>query len=361
MGVRGLRLKRLQETLRGLKVDALLVTSLKNVRYLSNFSGTAAFLFITPGPCFFVTDFRYKTQAKIEVKGFELRFYGYADSLDKIKGLARELKVRDLGFEGGEVSFSTYQRWRKALAGIKFHPTKDLIESMRIVKDDDEIRIIKKAIAIAEGAFLETIGGIRAGLRERDVALELEYQIRRRGGNRVPFDIIVASGKRGALPHGVATDKVIKSGEPVTIDMGAEYSGYHSDMTRALIVGKKVAKRYKKIYNLVLEAQSEAIGKVRPGVHCKEIDSTARGIIAKAGYSQYFEHGTGHGIGLAVHELPKILPNSKGTLEMGMLFTVEPGIYIPDLGGVRIEDMVLVTKTGCRVLTALPKAWGWWE
>ncbi len=360
--MQNLRLQRLQERLEELKIDALLVTSLKNVRYLSNFSGTAAFLFITPGPCFFVTDFRYKTQARIEVKGFKLRFYGYTDStIEAIKELLRELKVKNIGFEAGEVSFDTYHSWSKELPNVNFQPTKDLIESLRIVKDEDEIKTIKKAINIAEKAFLETAGKIKAGIREKEIALELEYQIRKRGGGMIPFDTIVASGKRGALPHGVATGKVIKSGEPATIDTGATYSGYNSDMTRALIVGKKVTKRYKEIYNLVLEAQMEAISNVKPGVPWKEIDSIARGIIAKAGYGQYFEHGTGHGIGLAVHELPKITPKGNGILEEGMLFTIEPGIYIPNFGGVRIEDMVLVTSTGYKVLTTLPKEWGWWE
>jgi Xaa-Pro aminopeptidase len=226
-----------------------------------------------------------------------------------------------------------------------------------MVKAASEIREITLAVERAEKAFRSVKKAFRVGASERQLALEMEYQMRRNGALQPAFDTIVASGKRGAMPHGIASDKRLKSAELIVVDFGAESNGYFSDMTRTLYLGKRLTGKKREIFDAVRDAQAAAIDAVRPGITFAEIDKTARDVIKKAGFGDYFGHGTGHGIGLEVHEAPYVAPGNRKIVEEGMIFTVEPGIYLPGLCGVRIEDMVSVTGNGCRSLTSLPKSW----
>lgn len=229
--------------------------------------------------------------------------------------------------------------------------TKNLIEDIRIIKEPSEVELIRQTIEIIERAFKKTKKTIKPGLTEREIAIEMEYNLRKEGAEGIPFDIIIASGERGALPHGIASEKIIKNGELVIVDFGSQYKGYNSDCTRTLSVGKP-DERQKDIYKIVSMAQREAINSVKPGLRASEIDAKARKFIANAGYEGNFGHSTGHGVGLEVHENPRIAETENDIIKKGMVFTIEPGIYIPKWGGIRIEDMVVVTENACEVLTS---------
>jgi Xaa-Pro aminopeptidase len=233
---------------------------------------------------------------------------------------------------------------------VKLAPTLGIIESLRVIKDEREILNIKKAISILGKGLSSILPMLKKKPKEREIALELEYQMKKFGAQKLSFDLIVASGKRSALPHGVASDKKISNGELVTIDLGCSYNGYHCDVTRTFIIGKP-GKKQQEIYEIVRDARSIAIENIKPRMTCEEIDGKARDYIKNHGFDKYFGHGLGHGVGLDVHEEPRISKKVKEKIQKGMVFTVEPGIYIPDFGGVRIEDMVYVTESGCRVLT----------
>jgi Xaa-Pro aminopeptidase len=233
-------------------------------------------------------------------------------------------------------------------------PAPRSIKEIRAIKEKEEISYMRKAARIAERGFIQLIPQITVKHREKELALTLEYHIRKAGADRVPFEIIVVSGKRGAYPHGTPGRKEIKKGEFITIDFGAAYQGYCSDETCTLIVGRPTLQQ-KRVYEAVKEAHDQAISVVTPGVKFTTIDATARKVLEKAGLGKYFRHGTGHGVGLAVHEAPSISPRGEGEAEAGMVFTVEPGVYIPNWGGVRIEDMVEVTRHGCQLITGIPK------
>jgi Xaa-Pro aminopeptidase len=348
------RLSDIRERFAEKKIDAFFLTAIQNIRYLSGFSGSSAYMLITREKAYFITDFRYKTQAEGEVNGCNIRIY--RDSIiDEIKKLIRKDKVSHFGVEKRNITLESYQKLTKGLKKIKIIPTLNLVEVFRAVKDSDEIKDIIKAISRAELAYKEISPNIKKGAAEKDVALRLEYAIKGSGSARLPFDIIVASGYRAALPHATAGKRILKNNDAVIVDFGAEYEGYFSDVTRTSFIGHRSTQKARKIYDTVLSAQQAAIDLIRPNVRAKDVDAAARKVISKAGYGRYFGHGTGHGVGLMIHEMPTVSPKSEDILKEGMIFTVEPGIYIPGWGGVRIEDMVLVTKAGCRVLTSLPK------
>ncbi len=299
-----------------------------------------------------MTDFRYEVQAGHEVYGYRIRCY--KNQVDGIAGLVGSKSIKKLAFEGGDVSYDYYRRLKKALGGKGLVSFSKRLEKLRVRKSKGEIGCIRKAIQILEKGFDYAAQKMAPGVRERDLAISIEGELKKNGAESLSFDIIVASGKRSALPHGKASSKIIRKGDLVVLDMGVSYGGYHSDKTRTFMIGSVSAKK-RGIYGIVKEAQRRAIEAVRPGMAASELDSIAREYIAEKGYGRYFGHGTGHGIGLEVHEPPYIAPGSGDVLEEGMVFTVEPGIYVPGLGGVRIEDVVLVTSAGRRVLTKTGK------
>ncbi|MEK7850480.1 MAG: Xaa-Pro peptidase family protein [Deltaproteobacteria bacterium] len=346
------KLSQLEGVMRAARCDALLITGIENIRYITGFTGSSGVLLITDNGGIFFTDPRYTEQACKEIRGFKVR--EYKKRVPELAAAISEAGLKRVGFEDSDLTYQAYHELGKELKGIKLVPLKDKLGPLRSVKSKEELRLISKAADIAYKAFEKLIPSVRPGKREDDLSVELEYLMRRGGAEGLSFDVIVASGTRSALPHGRPGSKFIKKGDPVVIDFGARYKGYHSDETVTVFAGK-VSERLAGIYQTVKDAHDRAIDAVRPGVNLVEIDRAAREFIDKAGYGRYFGHGTGHGVGLNVHEWPSISPNSKGVAEEGMVFTIEPGIYIPRVGGVRIEDMVVVTKDGCRVLTKISK------
>lgn len=347
------RIDQLRKKLIKKEIEAFLVTKRENIRYLSNFTGTAGKLLITQKDSIFITDFRYLDQAAEQTEGFVIEEI----SSDFVKGFAKLLKrknIKNLGFESEDLNFKMYQKLKDNLNLDSFKPLESLVENLRLIKDKTEIEKIKKAVEIADQGFDFLIDFIEPGKTEKEVALELEFFMKRKGGEANAFDFIVASGKRGALPHGVASDKKIETGDLVTIDFGTVYQGYHSDMTRTIAVGEPEAK-LKNIYELVLSAQQKVISEIKAGMSCFEADKIARDFIAKAGYKDNFGHGLGHGLGLEIHEGPRVSYSSDCQLKAGMVVTDEPGIYISGLGGVRIEDDLVITENGCKVLNSAPK------
>ena len=347
------RLNTLRASLPAQKCDAMVVSNLTNVRYLCGFSGTAGMIVVTKDSAHFITDFRYQDQAAGQVpREYSLSIAG--------KGLWREVaqilkkKATQIGFEAEHTSVAAWEENKKLFAPAELIATSRAIENLRMQKDDDELEIMRRAIRVADEAMEFAFGMLRPGLSERAVADELRAQIKSRGASGPSFDFIVASGARGALPHGVASEKIIQAGEMVTIDMGAIVDDYCSDLTRTVCIGKPTREQ-QKIYEIVWRAQTESAAQFRPGISCKAADKVARDLISEAGYKDNFGHGLGHGVGLQIHEPPRVSFLGKGKLQIGNVVSCEPGIYIPDWGGVRIEDLLLITKTGAQVLSKAPK------
>lgn len=342
------RLEKLRKHMRSENIAGMLITSSSNLRYMTNFTGTSGLAIVTDNHAVFITDFRYTEQAKKQAKQFEVIEY-QGNVIDEVAKQVERLKIDRLGFEQEHMTFYTYELYKNKLS-CELVPTSNMIEKLRIIKDESEIKLIKKAAAIADQAFEHILSYIKPGVRERDIANELEFFMRKLGATSSSFDIIVASGVRSALPHGVASDKIIEHGEIVTLDFGAVYEGYCSDLTRTVAVGDP-GEKLKEIYSIVLEAQTLGVEKIKPGMSGKEADAITRNYIAKHGYGEYFGHSTGHGIGLDIHEGPTLSMRSTQLLEKGMVVTVEPGIYITGIGGVRIEDDILLTNDGNERLT----------
>ncbi|MFQ5900174.1 MAG: M24 family metallopeptidase [Thermodesulfobacteriota bacterium] len=336
-------------------IEGLFLSKRETVRYLTGFSGSSAFVVITPDEGYFLTDFRYITQAEEEIKDLNIKECkgGLGDVYSFIDGL----KLGSLGFEGNDINYEQFARLEEKIKLKKLISVSEEIDALRVKKDALEVAAIKKAIEISSKAFEDAVDYIEEGKTEREIALGLEFGIKKGRAEEIPFDIIVASGVRSAMPHASISDKRLSKGDNLIIDFGSTWEGYSSDETCTLFLGK-VDREQKKVFQIVKDAHDMAIEAVRPGVEASYIDSVARDKIKDAGYGEYFGHGTGHGVGLAVHEKPAISKFSGGSdvlIEEGMVFTIEPGIYIPEWGGVRIEDMVLVTSCGCEVLTYLPK------
>ena len=347
------RISSIRRYLDGYGIEAIIFLGLANIRYLAGFTGSDGALVLSREKGWFLTDSRYTTQASLEVIGLEVVEYRV-----KKEGLASLLtaeSMRKVGFEAEHTSVSFAQALGETLPGTELLPVGIELDDIRLVKGANELLLLEKSAVIASEALLGIKELIRPGVREREIALELEFAMKRGGAEEKAFDFIVASGVRGALPHGKASDKLIESGELVTIDFGAVYCGYHSDETVTVAVAKTDSKQ-REIYSIVKDAHDKALEAVKPGISLKELDCIARDFIAEKGYSDYFGHGLGHGVGLEVHERPVVSPRSEQTAEEGMVFTIEPGIYIPDWGGVRIEDTVVVTNDGFRLLTRVPKA-----
>ena len=345
------RRKRLWSQLDNKKVDALLITSGETIRYITGFTGSeSVFLVSRRGGCLIV-DSRYTSQAHVECKNISIK-----ESRNKFKGFvaaAAQRGFKKIGFDPHQLTVSRYKELKKE-GRFDLVELAENIEAIRSVKDAGELKLLKKAADISSNSFLDVLDEIRPGAREEAIALSLEYKIKKNGAETTPFPLIVASGKRGALPHGLATDKKLRKGEFVTVDFGAVYKGYCSDETCTVVIGKP-AKKQKMVYQAVKEAHDKAMNAVRPGMKAHTIDVVARGVLEQAGLGHYFGHGTGHGVGLAVHEEPRIAPNQEAIIEKDMVFTIEPGVYIPGWGGVRIEDTVRVTRGGCEPVSSVSK------
>ncbi|MBU9712217.1 M24 family metallopeptidase [Evansella tamaricis] len=346
------RLDKLREQLAGYEIDGLLITSSYNRRYMTGFTGTAGVALVSETGAKFITDFRYVEQAKEQASGFDIVQHT-GPIHDEIAQQVKTLGIKNLGFEKDHVTYGTYDTYSQAIKA-KLVPVSGLMEKMRMIKDTEELQIIQEAVDIADAAFSHILNYIRPGVKEIDVSNELEFFMRKKGAVSSSFDIIVASGFRSALPHGVASEKVIEKGELVTLDFGAYYNGYCSDITRTVAVGE-ISEELKNIYNTVLEAQLKGVAGIKAGITGKEADDLTRDYIKEKGYGDYFGHSTGHGLGMEVHEGPGLSFKSDTVLEPGMVVTVEPGIYIAGLGGTRIEDDVVVTEEGNKILSSSTK------
>ena len=329
-------------------LDGILITSPYNRRYASNFTGTAGAVLISKKKSLFITDFRYTEQASKQCTGYGI-VQQKGSITDEVAQQIINLGIKKLGFEQDHVSFAAFKEY-ESLFQTELIPVSGIIEKLRLIKTSSEIKILKEAAKIADAAFEHIITFIRPGISELDVSNELEFFMRKAGATSSSFDTIVASGVRSALPHGVATDKLIEKGDLVTLDFGAYYNGYASDITRTIAVGE-VSQELKDIYDVVLHAQKRGVDRIKSGMSGKEADALTRDYISEKGYGEYFGHSTGHGIGLEIHEGPTLSLKSDTILEPGMVVTVEPGIYIPNLGGVRIEDDTLITEDGNETLT----------
>ncbi|WP_138493047.1 M24 family metallopeptidase [Paenibacillus pinistramenti] len=348
------RVSRVREALLERNLDGLFIASPINRRYLTGFTGSAGYVLITAEKAYLLTDFRYMTQAPQQAAGFEIVEEHRQDTLDIIKGLLEAANVKRLGFENELMSYSMYGKYEASLKPVELIPASGLVEEIRMFKDDEELAVMKEAADLADRTFMHMLEVIKPGMSELEGALELEFFMRRNGASAASFDTIFASGERSALPHGTASSKLLGSGELLTMDFGALYKGYCSDITRTVMVGTPNDKQ-REIYNIVLEAQLHTIEQLRPGMTGREADALARDVITRYGYGEQFGHSTGHGLGMEVHEAPNLSKVSDTVLQPGMVVTVEPGIYIPGFGGVRIEDDVVVTETGVRRLTESTK------
>ena len=333
-------------------VDALLLLSTENRRYVTGFTGSAGLALVTAREALLAVDFRYEEQAALQAPTWHI-LRGGADPVGALTEAVRAREVRRIGFEAEFVPYAQVERLREKLAPGELVPLPD-VDRLRWVKDADEIAAVSRAAEISDVAFAYIMKTLRPGLTEREVAVDLEVFMRRAGAERISFESVLASGPRSALPHGRATGRVMAVGDLVTLDFGAVHDGYASDITRTVVLGKP-DDRQRQIYEIVREAQQRALEAIRPGASSRQVDMVARTVIAGAGFGDAFGHALGHGLGLDVHEGPRLSPRDDTVLEPGMVLTVEPGIYLPGWGGVRIEDDVVVTAEGCRVLTHAPK------
>lgn len=342
------KLNQLQTKLDHESIDGLLITNPYNLRYITNFTGSSGVAIVTKDKALFITDFRYTEQATKQSPEFTV--IEFRSSIqDEVRKQVEKLGIQSLGFEKNDLSFAVWDQYKQAIKA-DFIPTAGIIEDLRMIKTADELAIIREAADIADLAFKHIIEFIAPGKTEIEVANELEFFMRKCGATSSSFDIIVASGVRSALPHGVATDKVIEKGDFVTLDYGALHKGYISDITRTVAVGEP-SDQLKEIYQIVLDAQLKACEQLKSGMTGIEADALARDYIVEKGYGDYFGHSLGHGIGLEVHESPSVSFRSEVKLLPNMVVTIEPGIYLPGIGGVRIEDDVVVTESGNERLT----------
>jgi len=334
-------------------LDALLISQPDNVRYLSGFTGSSGWLLISERNAVLATDFRYVEQAEKESPDFEI-IQVKQQLCDWLPGIVTDFRWRKLGFEANYISYDSYHKVNEEAktkkVGLKLIPTAGIVEQLRSIKETEELALIKKAAKLTDAVFEQAKALIRPSIMEKEAAWEIEKIFRKEGSDEMPFEIIVASGPNSALPHARPTEKIIRSHEPVLIDMGARINGYCSDFSRTIFLGKP-NKTFSDIYDVVLRAQTSAIEKIKSNMDASQADHFARSVIEQAGYGDFFGHGLGHGVGLAVHESPTINPRSSDSLTDGMVFTIEPGIYLAGHGGVRIEDLVVLENGKIKVLS----------
>ncbi|WP_163652791.1 Xaa-Pro peptidase family protein [Listeria sp. PSOL-1] len=346
------KLAKIQKLLAKKQMEAVLVTSEFNRRYVSGFTGTSGMALLLPNNAFFITDFRYTEQATKETEGYEVIKH-QGSIFAEVERLLKANDIKELCFEEDYVTVAEFKMMEQAFSTL-LKPLSGFFEAMREVKTEAELKAIQTACEIADAAFEHILGFIKVGMTEIEVSNELEFFMRRNGATGSSFDTIVASGYRSALPHGVASNKKIADGDFVTMDYGCYYGGYCSDMTRTIALGEPDAK-LKEIYQITLAAELKVIEAIKPGMSGVEADKIARDYITSFGYGEAFGHSLGHGIGLEIHEGPNLSVKSPQMLIPGNVVTDEPGIYLPKIGGVRIEDDLLITETGCSVLTQAPK------
>ncbi|HAN95631.1 MAG: aminopeptidase P family protein [Limnochordia bacterium] len=342
------RVARIRERLQAEGADVFLISNPVNRRYITGFTGSAGLVWISSTKQAILTDFRYVEQVKAECPGWELiRIETYNDALEE---LIKGENIRSIVFEEEHVTVKQLREWQDRFA-VELKGSSGWVEELRMCKTPAEIEHIRRAAQIGDEAFAELLPNIKSGRTEREIALELEYLMRRKGASAMSFAPIVASGPQSALPHARPGERILSYGDFVVMDFGCVVNGYCSDMTRTIVIGEP-EERHLLIYDLVLKAQVEAVEAVAPGKTGAEIDAIAREIIAEAGYGDYFGHGLGHSVGLEVHENPRLSKTDQTVLAPGMIVTVEPGVYLPGFGGVRIEDLVVVTEDGHEVLTS---------
>ena len=353
-GIHLSRIDGLQGAFEDREIDTLLVTSPSNRLYLSGFTGSSANLLIAGDRRLLITDGRYLTQAASQAADYELVIHT-GPLLEQVAASARDMGTARLGFDPALTTVADFETLSKLLEpDCELAGVSGLVEGLRLLKDEAEMEALRRAIAIGDAAMEVAEEAIRPGVREIDVAIAIEQEFRLAGASGPSFPVIVASGRNAAMPHHSPTVKEIEEGDSVVVDMGAKLDGYCSDMTRTFCAGGPTP-MFEKIYGIVLEAQQAAIDGVRGGLSAKDCDGLARDVISAAGYGDKFGHGTGHGVGLDIHESPRVSFTSKDVLQAGMVHSVEPGIYLPDWGGVRIEDLVLVTEDGSETLSRYPK------
>lgn len=342
------RIDQIRERLEKQGVDAFLVSNPTNRRYLTGFTGSAGLAWVTKKKQVLLTDFRYVEQVKAECPDWELiQVETYPKSL---QALIEEEKIQTIAFEKSTVTVNQLEEWETKLEA-KFVGITNWVEELRMIKTEAEIAAIRRAAAIGDEAFAELLPKIRSGVTEQELALELEFLMRKKGASGMSFSPIVASGPQSALPHARPSERILSVGDFIVFDFGCIVDGYCSDMTRTVLIGEPDEKHLL-VYDVVLKAQLESLQAIAPGKTGAEIDTIARDIISEAGYGEYFGHGLGHGVGLEIHENPRLAQTDQTVLKPGMIVTVEPGVYLPGFGGVRIEDLVVVTESGYEVLTS---------
>ena len=354
----GPRVEKLRRLLAEAGLDGMVVSGRANVRYLTGFTGSSGVVVVSrqaAAPPVLVTDFRYVEQAAQQAPG--TRVVQFQDRMEPtLASVLAELNLQKVGFEADHVSYRQASRWMEEMAGVRWVPLEQQVESLRAIKAEEELALIRQAVAIADRAFEHILSVMRPGMTEKEVAWRLEVFMREAGAEGLAFPVIVASGPNGALPHAVPTDRALQGGDLVVLDFGCVVGGYCSDMTRTVVVGPEVPPRAREVYELVRRAQQVGVESVRPGLTGREVDGAARAVIEEAGFGDYFGHGLGHGVGLEVHEpIPRLARTADMVLQPGMLTSVEPGVYLPGYGGVRIEDLVLVVPDGRQVLTGSTK------
>ena len=346
------RIDKLRSLMNELSLDGFLITHIPNIRYLSNFSGSSGVILITGTKNYFITDFRYKGQSRNEITGFDIRINSVQNA--ELKKIIENDGLKTIGFESNRMTYGGYDNNRNHYPQVKFVPLTEAVEKLTMQKTPEEIEKIRKATVITDKTFQKILDFIKPGMKELDISAEITYTQKKLGALKDSFEPIVASGWRSSLPHGVATNKVIENGDIVTLDFGCVYEGFCSDMTRTISVGNPPGE-LKKIYGIVYDAQTRVIEKANCRIRSKELDSIARDYITQKGFGENFGHGLGHGLGIEVHEMPSLNQRTDSELLENAVITIEPGIYVENLGGVRIEDDILLKQDGCEVLNTSPK------
>lgn len=349
-----IRIAKLREKMKTLDLDGFLVTSKENRQYLTGFTGTFGWVLVTHRDVYLMTDFRYVEQAQKQAHGCKIVRFQHYEPVITLRMVMEELDVVTLGIESDRMTYDEFELLANHVRRKAITPLKGFVEEIRRIKSEDEIALLAKAEAISDEAFAHVIKLIKPGMTELEIAMELEFQMRRAGAEGVSFDTIVASGKRSSMPHGIATDKKVENGDFITMDYGCIYQGYCSDITRTIALGQ-VDEKQETVYNLVRKAQEDALAVIKAGVTGKEVHMVAQNVFEDAGYGPFFGHGLGHSVGLEIHEEPRFSPKAEEEMQENMVITVEPGLYLPNWGGVRIEDLVVIKKDGCINLTHSPK------
>ncbi|MCC7158474.1 MAG: aminopeptidase P family protein [Ignavibacteria bacterium] len=346
------RIESIRKIIDELNLDAVYITHIPNIRYITGFSGSSAYVIITRNKNIFITDFRYKEQSHAQVKDFEIIVK--AASAEEVKKVFESEGLKNIGFESSHITVHQLDDLKVSSKDVVFTPLGERIERLTMIKTSDEIARIQKAADISDLVFNKLLEIIKPGLKEMDVSAEISYWHKKFGASRDSFDPIVASGWRGCLPHGMASDKVIGNGEMVTLDFGCVYDGFCSDITRTISVGNPT-EEMKKVYEVVLKSQQLALDAAKAGISSKELDMISRKYIYDSGYEGKFGHGLGHGLGIEVHEIPSVSQRMEMILPENAVVTIEPGIYLENVGGVRIEDDILIQKNGCLIFNKAPK------